>query len=109
MNVMLWALQILLALWNLTGALYTISNYENLKSAWAGNWPKPAWVALGALQALFAIGLLVPKLTPVAAAYLVVNALLGCALFSKYAGFPGLLWGVIPAILAAYVVYGRMR
>jgi hypothetical protein len=109
MNIIIWALQILLALWNLTGGLYTISNYESLKSAWANDLPKPAWLALGTLQALFAIGLVVPKLTPIAAAYLAVNSLLGCALFSKYVGFPGLLWGVIPAILAAFVAYGRMR
>jgi len=44
-----------------------------------------------------------PKLTPIAAAYLAVNALLGCALFAKYAGIPGILWGVVPASLAAFV------
>jgi hypothetical protein len=48
-----------------------------------------------------------PKLTPIAAAYLALNALLGCALFAKYAGFPGILWAVVPAILATFVAYGR--
>ena len=71
--------------------------------------PKPAWVILGALQALFALGLVVPELTPVAAAYLAVNALLGCALFAQYAGFPGMLWGLVPGILAAFVAYGRIK
>jgi uncharacterized membrane protein YphA (DoxX/SURF4 family) len=109
MNIILWTVQILLALWNLTGGIYTISNYESLKSAWASDLPKPIWVALGVLQVISAICLVVPKLTPVAAIYLAVNALLGCLLFSKYAGFPGLLWGVVPAVLAAFVAYGRMR
>ena len=108
MNILLWILQGLLAFWNVTGGIFTISNYEQLKSTWAANLPKPAWIAICVLQIIFAIGLLVPKLTPIAAVYLAVNALLGCVLFAKYAGFPGMLWGVIPAILLAFVAYGRM-
>src|SRR5205085_56237 len=115
MNILLWVLQILLALWNMIGGIYTAFNYEQLKGAWMNDLPKPAWVAIGVLQALFAAGLVLPgavgvlpKVTPVAAAYLAVNALFGCALFAKYAGFPGMLWGVVPAILAAFVAYGRI-
>jgi hypothetical protein len=108
MNILLWVLQIVLALWNMTGGIYTVFHYEKLKEAWVNALPKPAWVALGVLQALFAFGLVVPKLTPIAAAYLAVNALLGCALFAQYAGFPGLLWGVVPSLLAAFVAYGRI-
>src|SRR5882762_2205711 len=115
MNTLLWILQSLLAFWNLTGGIYTVFNYEQLKGAWGNDLSQPAWVALGVLQALFALGLVVPgavgvlpKLTPIAAVYLAVNALLGCALFAKYAGFPGILWAVVPSILAAFVAYGRI-
>jgi hypothetical protein len=115
MNILLWVLQIALALYNVVGGIYTITSYESLKSAWASNLPKPAWIAIGVLQVLFALGLVLPgafgvlpKLTPISAAYLAVYALLGCALFAKYAGFPGILWAVVPAILAAFVAYGRM-
>jgi hypothetical protein len=108
MNILLWVLQIFLALWNMLGGVYTAYNYEMLKSVWANDLPKPVWVALGVLQAVFAIGLVLRKLTPIAATYLAVNSLLGCVLFSKYAGFPGVLWAVVPAILAAFVAYGRM-
>jgi hypothetical protein len=114
MNILLWVLQILLALWNLIGGIYTISNYDQLKSTWATNLPKPVWLVISALQIFFALCLVVPgltgvlpKLPPIAATYLAINALLGCALFAKYAGFPGLLWGIIPAVLAAFVAYGR--
>jgi len=109
MNMLLWILQVLLGLWNLTGGLYTFANYDQLKSVWAADLPKPVWIAVAALQVLFAIGLVVPKATPVAAIYLAVNALLGLAIFSKYAGFPGMLWVVVPALLLAFVAYGRMR
>jgi hypothetical protein len=115
LNILLWALQIVLAFWNLTGGFYTAFHYEELKSAWAGNLPGPVWVLLGGLQILFAVGLVLPgftgtlqKLVPISAIYLGVFALLGCVLFSKYAGFPGVLWAIIPAALAAFVAYGRM-
>jgi hypothetical protein len=114
MNILLWVLQILLTLWNLIGGFYTIFNHEQIKSAWAASLPQPAWVVLGALQALVALGLVLPgatgvqpQLTSLAAGYLAVNALLGCVLFAQYAGFPGLLWGVAPALLLAFVAYGR--
>src|SRR5438067_8007232 len=111
MNVLLWVLQILLALWNMIGGIYVARNYTNIATVSALNaLPQSAWVALGMLQALFALGLVLPgaagvlpNLTPIAATYLAANALLGCALFAQYAGFPGMLWGVVPAILAAFV------
>lgn len=112
MNILLWVLQIILAFWNLIGGVYTVSNYENLRGAWANGLPGAVWVTIGVLQVLFALGLVLtrvlPKLTPISAAYLAVNALLGCVLFTQYAGFPGSLWGIIPAILAVFVVYGRL-
>ena len=114
MNILLWILQILLALWNIIGGTYTIINYEQLKGAWAADLPKPVWIIIGGLQILFSLGLvlplafgMMPQLTSISAIYLALNALLGCALFAQYAGFPGMLWGVVPALLAAFVAYGR--
>lgn len=115
MNILLWILQILLAVWNIAGGFYTVFNYETLKGPLATNLPKPAWMVICGLQILFALGLVLPglvgvypKLTSIAAVYLAANALLGCVLFAQYAGFPGLLWGVVPALLATFVAYGRM-
>ena len=108
MNILLWVFQVLLALWNLIGGVYTFSHYENLKGGWGNSLPGSVWMAIAVLQVLFALGLVIPKLTPVAAVYLAINALLGCVLFAQYAGFPGMLWGVIPALLLAFVAYGRI-
>ena len=115
-NVLLWVLQMLLALWNITGGFYMVNNYKKLANAWALNTlPQPAWMALGVLQALFALGLVLPavvrvspKLTPVSATCLAVISLLGIALYVAYSGFPGILWGVMPAVFAAFVAYGRI-
>ncbi len=74
-------LQILLALWNLIGGAYTFSHYEEIRGAWMSGFLPAACLAL--------------------------NSLLGCALFTQYAGFPGMLWSVVPALLAAFVAYGR--
>jgi len=115
MNTILWILQILLAFWNLTGGIYTALNYELIRSTMAAGVPGPVWVAIAVLQVLFALGLVVPgfikpirKLVPVSAIYLALNSLSGCFLASHYAGFPGMLWGVIPAIIAAFIAYGRI-
>ncbi len=115
MNILLWVLQILLAVWNMIGGIYMVNNYQQLANRWALNaFPKPIWMALGVLQVLFALGLVLPGvtgvlriLTPISAACLAAISLLGIALYVAYAGFPGILWGVVPAILAAFVVYGR--
>jgi hypothetical protein len=32
---------------------------------------------------------------------------LGIALYNAYSGFPGILWAAAPAILAAFVAFGR--
>ena len=101
MSILLWVLQILLALWNMTGGIYMINNYEKLANEWALNaLPKPAWIVLGVLQILFALGLVLPgtvrvlpKLTPISAACLALLSLLGIALYVKYAGFPGISLG----------------
>ena len=108
MNVLLWVLQVLLAVWNLIGGIYVMSNYEMIANAWAKNLPGPIWTIYGALQVLFALGLLWPKLTPIAAIVLAVISLSYCVLSARYAGWPGILWGVIPALLLAFVAYERI-
>ncbi len=113
MNFLLWVLRILLALWNMVGGIYVVNNYEKVATKWALKaLPTPVWIALGVLQILFALALILPgskwrKLTPVAAACLSALSLLGIALYAQYAGFPGILWGVLPALLAAFVAYNR--
>lgn len=114
MNILLWTLQILLGLWNIIGGIFTFSNYEKIKGPMAANLPKSVWMGIAILQILFALGLVLPgafkvmpHLTPISAIYLGLNALAGCLLFTQYSGFPGILWGIIPAILCAVIAYGR--
>ncbi len=115
MNILLWVLQILLALWNVIGGFYVANNYDKIANSWALNtFPGPAWIVLGILQVLLAAGLLLPgarfrKSVSVAAAALGVLALLGIGLYTQYSGFPGMLWGAVPALVATFVAYKRWR
>lgn len=106
-NVMLWILQILLALYNLAGGFYALSNYKMLIWPSMHTWPQIIWIAIFSLQILAALGLVLPKLTRVAAIYLTLYELLSCVLYPAYAGFPNMLWGILPAAFSALVAYGR--
>jgi|HubBroStandDraft_1064217.scaffolds.fasta_scaffold1549260_1 hypothetical protein len=109
MNILLWVLQILLALYYLMGGQWMVFK---VPGAWLKILPKPVWMALGLLQALFALGLVLPPLvglspmvTPIAAVGVAVETLFVSALTKPK--FQGLLWVIVPALLAAFVAYGR--
>ncbi len=113
MRILLWVLRILLAFWNVTGGIFILHDYEKVASAPAlSALHAPVWITLGAIQVLLALCLLLPgaklqRLTSIAVAALAVISLLGISLYTRYAGFPGMLWGAIPAILEAFVAYER--
>jgi hypothetical protein len=113
MNILLWVLQILLALYYAMGGFYQ-ANVGKLPPAWFKIVPKPAWLAIGGLQILFALGLVLPgavkvmpQLTPVSAVGLIVETLLVYALTINKFIFKAFVWVLIPAVLAAFVAYGR--
>ncbi len=69
-------------------------------------------MALGLLQVLFALGLVLPgaigmspQLTPLSAIGVAVETMLVMLLTKP--PFKGALWVVIPALLALFVAYGR--
>ena len=113
MNILLWLIQILLALWNVIGGIFILHNYQKVAAGWALKALLSfLWITLSVLQILLAIGLILPgaklrKSNSIAAAFLSLLSLLGIALYTQYAGFPGIFWGVVPAILLAFVAYKR--
>ncbi len=79
---------------------------------WLKILPKPAWMALGVLQALFALGLVLPGaigilpiLTPIVAVCVAVETVSVSALTGVK--FQGFLWALVPALLVLFVAYGR--
>ncbi len=115
MNILVTLLQILLGLWNITGGIYMSTHHQELINEWAaGTFPAAFWVALGVIQIVLSVGLILSvgkgklrKLATLSAIGLAIIALFGIPSYSAYAGFPGLLWGVIPAVLLLFVAYWR--
>lgn len=117
MNIALWVIQVLFALYFVAGGIFLIGHYKILANTWALNTlPAPVWMALGVLQVVFAIGLVLPgvtgvlpkKLISISAVGLAVISMMGIALYGAYAG-SGMLWAVVPAIMLAWVAYERCR
>lgn len=94
-----------------------INNYHNLATKWAGNnLPGYFWISLGIFQIFLAFGLFLPslfrrfsKITTISAIGLALISLLGIGLYASYSGFPGLFWGLIPALLAMFIAYQNQR
>lgn len=113
MNIALWTLQILLALYYAMGGFYQL-NVGKLPPTYFKRVPKPGWIALGAMQIIFALGLvlpgalkMMPQLTPFAAICLIGDTLLVYLLIFQKFIFQAAVWVLVPAVLAAIVAYSR--
>lgn len=116
MNVLLWVLQILLALYCGMGGFWMVRTAQQLGLASTNALPAAAWQSLGVLQIVCAVGLVLPsavgvmpELSVLAAAGLAVLMLGTSAILkAKSLMSTGMLWAVVPALLAAFVAYGRI-
>ncbi len=109
MNILLWVLQILLGLYYLMGGSWMATK---VPPACLKIMPKPGWVILGVIQALFALALVLPGvtgimpiLTPIAAVGVAVETVFVAVLLKTKP--QGLVWVVVPALLVLFVAYGR--
>lgn len=105
-------LQVLLALWFITGAVYMMGNYQSLMSVSVASWPTLFWLALGTVQIVLALTLLIGSFWSKARSYvakvsigLIVITLGGLYWYSAYEGLAGTLWSLVPALLLGWVVY----
>jgi len=119
MNVVLWVVQLALAVLSLAGGAYKIFMFEELaKMPTMGALPRGGWAGLGVFEMLCGVLLVVPAavkwmpvLTPLAAAALTLEGLALAAVYAQYsleltAANP-LVWVVAMAVMAALVAYGR--
>jgi hypothetical protein len=117
MNVFLWVLQVALALLYFAGGAYKVFAFDEIANQMRAL-SRGGWSALGMLEMLGAILLVVPAatkwmpvLTPLAAAVLALEALALSALYAQYSlelsATNPLIWSVVMALLAAFVAYGR--
>lgn len=115
MNILLWILQILLALHTAMGAVWKYSNSEqavpSLKAI-----PHAVWLGLGAFELLLSVALLLPAiskplafLAPVAAACIAAEMLIFCGvhLASGDASRGPMIYWLVVAAVCAFIAYGR--
>ncbi len=102
-------LQVLLGLYYFVGGTWML---KNIPAGWLKILPRPVWMAIGLLQILLALSLVLPvlfgkpQLIPIAAIGVAVETLLVAVLTKPK--YQGLLWVVIPALLSLFVAYGRI-
>lgn len=117
MNVVLWILQAALALLYLSGGAYKTFAFAELASQMRAL-SLGGWRALGVVEMLGAVLLIVPAatkwmpvLTPLAAAVLALETLGLAAVYAQYslklAATNPLVWAVVMGLLVAFVAYGR--
>jgi hypothetical protein len=119
MNLLLWIVQILLALLSLSGGAYKLFAFTELaKMPATAAMPHAAWSALGVFEMICGVLLILPfalkwmpVLTPLAAAALALESVALAALYARsslqLAPSNPLVWVVLMAILATLVACGR--
>jgi uncharacterized membrane protein YphA (DoxX/SURF4 family) len=117
MNILLWVLQVLAAL--LFGASGVMKAFMFDKVSVGvpsfGALPREAWKALGILELVCAVGLIVPAalhwqsaLTVVAAAVLMMESLVFIWVHVRYREITPIILSGVLGLLMAFIVYGRM-
>lgn len=119
MNILLWILQLLLALLYLAGGAYKAFSFAEVASHLQAL-PHGAWRALGVLEMIGGVLLVVPaafklkpELTPLAAAVLAVETFAITLVYAQYSlqitPQNPLVWSLVMGVLVAFVAYGRYR
>jgi hypothetical protein len=117
MNILLWVLQVVLALLYFAGGAYKMSSCDALAKQFSAL-ARGGWRALGVIEMLGAVLLIVPAalnwmptLTPLAAAVLAVETLGLAVLYARYSlklnAQNPLPWAIVMGLLVAFVAYGR--
>ncbi len=116
MNVFLWIVQVLLAVHTAIGAVWKFSNPEQAVPSLQAI-PHQAWLAMGVLELLFSLGLILAAfnkplaiLVPIAAAAIAAEMLLFTALHlgAGDANHGPVIYWLVVAAVGAFVVFGRL-
>jgi hypothetical protein len=116
MNVLLWVLQVLAALVYGASGVMKVFLFESVSQDVPsfGALPREAWMALGILELVCAVGLIVPAalrwlpvLTVAAAAVLAIESLLFVWVHAKYHEIAPIVLSCVLGLLMAFVAYGR--
>jgi hypothetical protein len=116
MNVLLWALQVLAALMYGASGIMKIFMFDKISGDVPsfGAMPKQAWAALGVVELVCVIGLIVPAamhrkpmLTIAAASVLALESLLFIWVHAKYRETGSIVMVIVLGLLMTFIAYGR--
>jgi len=115
MNILLWILQILVALHTLIGAVWKFFNSaQTIPSLNAI--PHRVWLVMSVFELFFSLGILLPAfnkslaiLTPIAAVLVAAEMLLfsGLHIYSGSAEYGHIIYWLVVAAICAFIAYGR--
>ncbi len=116
MNSLLWVLQGLTALLFGSSGVMKVFMFDKVSKDVPsfGALPREAWMALGILELVCTVGLIVPaalhwqpKLTVVAATILAIETLVFVGVHVKYREIAPILFSIVLGLLMAFIAYGR--
>ena len=117
MNILLWVLQVLAALLYAASGVMKTFMFEKVSADVPsfGALPRDAWMALGILELVCVVGLIVPAafhwrpaLTVLAATVLAIESLVFIGVHVKYHESAPIIMSGVLGLLMAFIAYGRM-
>ena len=117
MNILLWILQALAALLYGSSGVMKLFLFDKVSEGVPsfGAMPRRAWNALGVLELLCTLALILPDalhyhphLTIIAAAILAIESLIFIAVHLKYREPTPIIMSAVLGLLMAFIVYGRL-
>jgi uncharacterized membrane protein len=117
MNTLLWVLQGLAALLYGASGIMKVFMFDKIQEGVPsfGALPREAWMALGIIELVCVVGLIVPGvtgwrpgLTAVAAAVLAVESLVFIGVHVTYNEVGSIVMSAVLGLLMAFIAYGRM-
>jgi uncharacterized membrane protein YphA (DoxX/SURF4 family) len=117
MNILLWGLQVLTALLYGASGVMKVFMFDKVSEGVPsfGALPREVWKALGILELVCTVGLIVPaalhwqpELTVVAATALAIESLLFVWVHAKYREIKTIILSGGLGLLMAFIAYGRM-
>jgi uncharacterized membrane protein YphA (DoxX/SURF4 family) len=117
MNVLLWVLQVVASLLYVASGIMKVFMFDKISEEVQsfGALPREVWMALGIVELVCTVGLIVPSalrwhpnLTVLAASILAIESLVFIYVHVKYRELPPIIMCVVLGLLMAFIAYGRM-
>ena len=116
MNIVLWVLQVLAALLYGASGVMKVFMFDEVSGQVPsfGALPREAWMALGILELVCAVGLIVPaalrwqpRLSVLAATLLAIESLVFVWVHVEYREITSIIVSAVLGLLMAFIAYGR--